>query len=232
MHVLIVEDEARIARRIARMTQAIFGDSLQSLSQASTLSEAQTLMVKQPVDLLLLDLNLNGASGFDLLRSAVSGAFHTIIISAYKEQAITAFEYGVLDFVPKPFNRARLEEAFNRVLTQARSGSNTVKFLAVRQRQRIQLIALEEVLYIKGAGPYTELFLTDGSKALHDKSLEKLEQLLSPAFFRIHKSYLVKLSEIRQIITAPGSKYLAQLSNETQVPIGRTKYKELRELWG
>ncbi|MEP3210027.1 MAG: LytTR family DNA-binding domain-containing protein [Maribacter sp.] len=231
MNILIVEDESRIAKRIERLTRAIFGNALQSLKHIDNLSEALQFIENSTLDLVLLDLNLNGDNGFDLLKTAVSQSFHTIVISAYKDQAITAFEHGVLDFVPKPFNRERLEQALQRTITKAKIESSAIKFLAVKKRHRIQLIPITEVVYIKGAGVYTELFLTDGHKELHDKSLEKLEQLLSPAFERIHKSYLVKLSEIKEIVVRSGSKYRAELKNGERVPIGRTKYKDLKARW-
>jgi len=231
MNILIVEDESRIAKRIERMTRDIFGNTLQSLKRINTLHEALRFIENSSLDLVLLDLNLNGDNGFDLLTTAVSESFHTIVISANKDQAITAFEYGVLDFVPKPFNRDRLEQAFNRTIAKAIAANNKVKFLAIKKRGRIQLIPIEEVLYIKGAGAYTELFLANGKKELHDKSLEKLEQLLSPTFERIHKSYLVKLSEVKEIIVKPGSKYMAELKYGAHIPIGRTKYKDLKAKW-
>jgi len=231
MNILIIEDESRIAKRIERMTRDIFGDTLQSLKHINTLDEALRFIENNSLDLVLLDLNLNGESGFDLLTTAVSESFHTIIISAYKEQAITAFEYGVLDFVPKPFNKDRLQQALNRTITKEKIKPNEIKFLAIKKRQRIQLIPLEDLLYIKGAGAYTELFLVDGKKELHDKSLEKLEQLLSYSFERVHKSYIVKMSEIRQIIVESGSKYVAELKNGTHIPIGRTKYKDIKAKW-
>ena len=228
MNILVVEDESRIAKRIERLTRDILGHDLQSFRHINTLEEALEYIEGNTPDLLLLDLNLNGSSGFDLLTTAVSKSFHTIIISAYQDQAITAFEYGVLDFVPKPFNRDRLEEALKRAITKEKATTNEVKFLAIKKRNLIQLISIEDVIYIKGAGSYTELILANGTSELHDKSLEKLEQLLSPTFYRIHKSYLVKMSEIKKIIIASGSKYMAELKNEEQVPIGRTKYKDLK----
>lgn len=230
MNILIVEDESRIAKRIERMTRDIFGNELNSLTHINTLQEALTFIETHPLDLVLLDLNLNGEDGFDLLTTAVSQSFHTIVVSAYKDQAITAFEYGVLDFVPKPFNRDRLEQAFNRVITKEKP-STPIKYLAVKSRHKIQLIPIEDLLYIKGAGAYTELFLTDGKKELHDKSLEKLEQLLSNSFERIHKSYLVKMSEVKGIKVASGSKYMAELKNGALIPIGRTKYKDIKAKW-
>ena len=231
MNILIVEDESRIAKRIERMTRDILGDVLQSLTHINTLHEALKFIENNSLDLVLLDLNLNGNNGFDLLTTAVSKSFHTIIISAYKDQAITAFEYGVLDFVPKPFNRDRLEQALYKTIAKEKTETNEIKFLAIKKRHRIQLIPIEELLYIKGAGAYTELFLANGKKELHDKSLEKLEQLLSYSFERIHKSYVLRMSEIKEIIVESGSKYIAELKNGERIPIGRTKYKDIKAKW-
>ncbi len=231
MNILIVEDESRIAKRIERMTRDILGETLQSLTHINTLHEALFFIENNALDLVLLDLNLNGDNGFDLLTTVVSESFHTIVISAYKDQAIAAFEYGVLDFVPKPFNRDRLEQAFNRASTKEKTENNKIKLLAIKKRGRIQLIPIDDLLYIKGAGAYTELFLADGKKELHDKSLEKLEQLLSHTFERIHKSYLVRISEIKEVIIESGSKYIAELKNGERIPIGRTKYKDIKAKW-
>tara|TARA_R110002167_G_scaffold117623_13_gene293703 strand:- start:437 stop:1135 length:699 start_codon:yes stop_codon:yes gene_type:complete len=231
MNILIVEDESRIAKRIERMTRDILGDTLQSLKHIDNLPEALKYIENSALDLVLLDLNLNGDNGYDLLTTAVSESFHTIVISAYKDQAIAAFEYGVLDFVPKPFNRDRLEQALNRVIAKEKTATNKIKLLAVKKRHRIQLIPIEDLIYIKGAGAYTELYLADGKKELHDKSLEKLEQLLSPTFERIHKSYLVKMSEVTEIVVKSGTKYMAELKNGEFIPIGRTKYKDIKAKW-
>ena len=231
MNILIIEDESRIAKRIERMTREILGNTIQSLEHINTLHGALKFIENNSLDLLFLDLNLNGKNGFDMLATAVSESFHTIVVSAYKDQAITAFEYGVLDFVPKPFNRDRLEQALNRVVTRGKIATNQIKVLAVKKRGKILLIPIEDLLYIKGAGAYTELFLANGKKELHDKSLEKLEQLLSQTFERIHKSYLVKMSEVKEIIVKSGSKYVAELKQGDHIPIGRTKYKEIKAKW-
>lgn len=232
MNILIVEDESRIAKRVDRMTRDILGTSIESLAMVNTLHEGLAFIENNTLDLVLLDLNLNGEDGFDLLATAVSASFHTIIISANKEQVLTAFEYGVLDFVLKPFNRDRLEQALKRTtIKEEETLSSKTKLLAIKKRGRILLIPIENVLFIKGAGAYTELFLAGGTKELHDKSLEKLEQLLSPSFIRIHKSYLVKMSEVKQISVKTGSKYLAELKNGTTIPVGRTKYKDLKAKW-
>ncbi|RYF25612.1 MAG: response regulator transcription factor, partial [Flavobacteriales bacterium] len=181
------------------------------------------------IDLLLLDLNLNGENGFDLLESVVARSFHTIIVSAYTDRAIKAFEYGVLDFVPKPFDEVRLAQAFKRLTQSLKTTEETLKFLAVKKAGNVKLIDINELLYIKGAGIYSELYLQNGNVELHDKSLEALEQILPNNYERIHKSYLVSLQLAERIIVQSGSKYDLLLKNGIVLPIGRSKYKELKK---
>ncbi|MFL1896603.1 LytR/AlgR family response regulator transcription factor [Aquimarina sp. 2-A2] len=230
MHILIVEDEARIARRIIRMTKEFFLNTVVKLTHKESLSEGIDFLENNPLDLVLLDLNLNGEDGFGLLKQTVSGSFHTIIISAHRDKALQAFEYGVLDFVAKPFNQERLNLAFNRVLRKEDIADRTINVLAVKKRGEIKLISIDDIRYIQGAGVYSELVLLNDTKMLHDKSLEKLEQLLPKTFFRTHKSYLVKVSEIQKILVSSGSKYDLILKNNEVLPIGRTRYKELKSV--
>ncbi|HEX8329673.1 MAG TPA: LytTR family DNA-binding domain-containing protein [Hymenobacter sp.] len=227
MRIVIVEDEARIARRIERLTRAFFGSEL-DLTTCDSITQGLHALETAPPDLLLLDLNLNGRDGFGLLESVSAGAFHTIIISAYADKAITAFAHGVLDFVPKPFAEERLNQAFARVSATLRKPESGLKFLAVKKQGNIILIDINDLRYIKGAGIYTELHLQNGQRELHDKSLEKLEQLLPSSFERIHKSYLVPIAQAQKILVQEGGKYQLQLKNGELVPIGRARYKELR----
>lgn len=228
MRILLVEDESRVAKRIERMTRSFFGNKLQKVLLCEGLPEARQLMQQQPFDLVLLDLNLNGEDGFELLQETASAAFHTIIISAYKDKAITAFEYGVLDFVPKPFNEERLAQAFLRISSTQKAGIGA-RYLSVKKRGAITLIDVSDICYIQGAGIYTELHLKNRRKEIHDKSLEKLEQLLPPNFVRIHKSYIADMLEAQEILVETGSKYSLLLSTGQRLPIGRTRYKTLKE---
>ncbi|WP_271404959.1 LytR/AlgR family response regulator transcription factor [Tenacibaculum soleae] len=231
MNILIIEDEIRIAKRIERMTKEFFLNTLQNINSVQSLVEGVNFIKNNKLDLVLLDLNLNGKNGFDILKETVSGSFHTIIISANKEKALKAFEFGVLDFIPKPFNQKRIDLAFNRIVKKEEVSTENLQFLAVKKRGVTNLVNINDVNYVKGAGVYTEIHLTNGDKELHDKSLEKLSQLLPESFQRIHKSYLVKITEIKEIIVQTGSKYSIELKNGEILPVGRTKYKELKNLF-
>lgn len=228
MKILIVEDESRIAKRILRMVHEFFANQIEEVKQLESLQDALQYISRHQLDLVLLDLNLNGDSGFKLLKNTSSQAFHTIIISAYTDQALSAFEYGVLDFVAKPFNKERLNLAFNRAINKQNLEQKSIKVLGVKVRNEIQLINIHDIQYIKGAGIYSELVLNDGTTFLHDKSLEKLVQLLPDTFVRIHKSYLVKLTELQSIQVNSGSKYSVLLKNGEELPIGRARYKDLK----
>jgi len=229
MKILVIEDEQRIAKRIMRMTREFFLNTLQEITHIESLDSGIQHIEEHTIDLVLLDLNLNGENGFELLKNAVSQSFHTIIISAYKDQALKAFEFGVLDFVPKPFNKERLQKAFNRVLNKEDITTKDIKFLAVKKRREVRLIDINDIMFIKGAGVYSELVLHNSDTYLHDKTLEKLEQLLPDTFIRIHKSYILKITEIASIKVSSGSKYEAALHNGELLPIGRTKYKDLKD---
>jgi DNA-binding LytR/AlgR family response regulator len=152
-----------------------------------------------------------------------------VIVSANTDRALEAFQYGVLDFVPKPFTRERLAQALARVHGPVTRAGQAARNLAVKKAGRIELVPVDDVLYVQGAGNYSELVLADGRKELHDKTLERLEALLPEDFERTHKSYLVRLSAIKALHASEGSHYELELKNGTCLPVGRTRYKELRE---
>ncbi len=228
MKILIIEDEARIAKRIERMTRDFFDKEVLILL-CDSLENGLLAIEQNSIDLLLLDLNLNGEDGFEILQTFVAGPFQTIIISAYTDKAITAFNYGVLDFVPKPFDQNRLAQAFTRYATSGKQSGNNLRFLAVRKAKTFRLVPINEIIYIKGAGIYTELHLSNGKIELHDKSLEALEKLLPETFERIHKSYILCWDHADKIVVEAGGKYSIQLKSGELLPIGRSKYKEIKE---
>jgi DNA-binding LytR/AlgR family response regulator len=232
MKILIVEDEPLLAQRLERFSREILGERLESVRVANLFSEASARLDESPIDLLLLDLNLHGRDGMELLASSVAGSFHTIIVSANTDQALRAFEYGVIDFVPKPFSRERLAQAFQRVTEMSGRAAGAAKFLAVRKHGKVELVPIDRVLYVEGAGAYAELVLDDGKRELHDKTLEKLHALLPPVFERIHKSYIVRWTAVKALHAQEGSHYEVELKNGLRLPVGRTRYKELREKLG
>ncbi|MBI2813597.1 MAG: response regulator transcription factor [Opitutae bacterium] len=229
MKLLLIEDEPLVAQRLERFCREILAGGLEKLHSATTFDQAGAWLAENPVDVALLDLNLEGQDGMELLKRSVASSFHTIIVSANTDRALEAFQYGVMDFVPKPFTRERLAQALERVRSPGGRAAFAARNLAVKKAGRVELVAIDDVVYVQGAGNYSELVLAGGRRELHDKTLEKLETVLPADFERIHKSYLVRMSAVKALHSAEGSHYEAELKNGVCLPIGRARYKELRE---
>lgn len=229
MKILIVEDELRAAKRLARLTRSLLGNEVESLKTVMTLGEAQEVIASETIDILLLDLNLSGHDGFETLKTALAESFHTIVVSAYGDKALEAFDYGILDFVPKPVDEERLEKAFLRYKSSIARKHPNAKFLAVKGYGSVELVNTADILYFQGADIYTEIHLKSGASKLYEKSLDKLQSLLSENFFRTHRSYIVRVEAIAKLNASSGSKYSLQLANGTELPVGRTKVADLRK---
>lgn len=252
MRILIVEDEKVAARGLQRMVQNLFakaGKSISAIHWEATLDASRAALVENPVDILFLDLNLNGENGFDLLQEAVAGSFHTIVVSANENQAIRAFEYGVLDFVPKPVSEERLAKALHRVWhghdragkdgaandSAASEGAihenvTPAKFLPVRKPKGIVLIALDDVAYFKGDGNYVEIHLRSGATEYHRQTLDSLAKVLSSRFARIHRSIIVDLKAVKRVVSQGGGRYEAEMQSGTTLPLSRAYHKYFKQM--
>ena len=195
-----------------------------------SLEDASVLIDQKPIDLCLLDLDLKGADGYDLLRSSVSDTFHTIIISAHTEQAVEAFQFGVLDFVPKPFEEDDLRFALDRYFNRVQKHELMTKYLTTRKGHSYSVFPLDDVLYFKAADVYVEAHLKEGKVELLSKTMDRLEQILPSCFFRIHRSYIAAISCIQSYTHIESGTCRITLKNGDVLPLSRRRYKELNEL--
>jgi DNA-binding LytR/AlgR family response regulator len=220
MRIAIVEDETMVARRLERMVRDIAGGDAESIECVTALDDALAIVAGGRVDLLFLDLNLNGRNGFRLLEEAVAAPFQTVVVSAHHEQALRAFEYGVTDFVAKPFSEERLRKAVDRALGRDGIARGRTRCLAVRKGREVRTIPIDRIAFIRGADDFSELHLDDGSSHLHQKTLAALEALLPEPFVRIHRSYIANLARARGLRAAS-----LVLEDGRLLPIGRS-YRE------
>jgi DNA-binding LytR/AlgR family response regulator len=232
MRILIVEDERPIAEDIQLLVKQILKKEITSLHIETTLDNALAYLNEKPIDVLLLDLNLNSKDGFQILQQMVSNSFHTIVISANINRAVEAFEYGVLDFVPKPYSAERLKAAFQRLQSSHALDGHAIKYLSVKKGFSVQLIPLENIRYFKSANIYVELHLKDKQIAIYDKPIKLLEPLLPANYYRIHKSYLVNIDTIGTIQILGGGQYCAVLKSGDCLPVSRQKIKVLKSKLG
>jgi len=228
MRILIVEDEPPIADYIEEACRHLIRETDVSIQQVFSLDAASEYVSETKIDLCLLDLNLNGQNGYELLKRVAAGSFHTIVISAYTDLAFHAFEYGVLDFVPKPFHEERLGLALQRFFSSRRRVDVTTKYLTVRDGARVSIIKIGDVLYFKAADNYVEAHLKNNQRKLLDKTLHRLLQILPKHYVQIHRSYVIDIHELKSFGHTPDGHYQVELKNGAFLPLSRTRYKELR----
>lgn len=231
MRILIVEDEPPIARYIEQCTRSLLKTLIRRLDTVYSLEEAFEYLQRKSIDLCLLDLNLSGSDGYELLKQVMAMPYRCIIISAHTEKAVTAFEYGVVDFVPKPFTPERLQMAFDRYLGSGQ-GPSPVKYLVHRRGSGNHLLALEEVVYFKAVRVFVEAFLQNGGQVLLEKHLNQLERILPDSFLRIHRSYMVNIHHIEQYGYSGETGYRMRLKDGTVLPVSRYRYRALRDHLG
>lgn len=225
MRVIILEDEPMVARRLERVTRQVLGAQLRSVHCVSTIDSAVAQLNRGEESVLLLDLNLSGEDGFEVLRSAMAEPCSTIVVSANTNRALEAFELGVVDFVPKPFTAERLQLAFDRLVE--RRGAERTRYLAVSIAGRIDLIALDEVVAIHGDDDYSSIETASGQKRLHKRTLAQLETLLPSTFQRVHRSHIVNLMQAKRILIDENGSRSVLLANGSEVPVSRSYADEL-----
>jgi DNA-binding LytR/AlgR family response regulator len=225
MHVVILEDEAVVARRLARLTREILGEALESLHCVADLPAAALHLQSHRDALLFLDLNLAGQDGFEVLRRALAEPFQTVIVSANTDRAIEAFELGVIDFVAKPFSAERLTKAIDRVRQGARQ--EQARYLSVSLAGKVEMIPVASVVAIHGDDDYSNIEAADGRRHLHKKTLTALECVLPPEFRRVHRSHIVNLQHVDRMLTLDGGARVILMKNGTRVPVSRAGAKAL-----
>ncbi len=227
MKILIVEDEARSARRLERLIRRLLPE-VERLYVEQGLAEGLRRLADDSVDLLLLDLNLSGKDGFEAVRDGVSRAFHTIVVSAHVDRAVEAFEYGVLDFVPKPVMEPRLRIALDR-FRGAEPTERSTRHLIVRRSGSLKRVRVSEVLRVEASGHYSALHLASGRTEFHDKPLDRLIEILPRSFIRAHRSHIVNLDETLTLRPLGGGRYKLRMSDGTELPVGRTRVQSVKE---
>ncbi len=231
MKILIVEDEKPIAKYIEKLCYNILKNNIQSVYLYYTLDNASKFLFENQIDICLLDLNLNGENGYELLKLAVSGSFHTIIISAYTDQAVEAFKYGVLDFIPKPFNEDRLKLAFDRYFDRIKRKELNTKYLSIYRYGKNDIISIDHIEFFKAADIYVQVHFKNGKTEILNKTMDRLEQILPSRFIRIHRSYLVDIKEIKSYGHHTGGTYHVIMKSRQSLPLSRQKYKELHKIF-
>jgi DNA-binding LytR/AlgR family response regulator len=235
---LIVDDEPP-ARSELRFLLGRY-PRIKVVGEATDAEEALALAENVPYDVVFLDVNLPEVDGIDVATRLASRAEHpyVVFVTAYSEYAVRAFEVSAFDYLVKPVSERRIDQTVTRLLSvlDASLGrpvqpSRRLERLAVNRGGKTVLLDLDQVYYFQAEGDYSRVY-APGGNYLTNNSLKTLEERLDDRlFFRSHRSYVVNLSRITEIISLPSNMFELRLGDErkTTLPLSRRQTRELRK---
>jgi two-component system LytT family response regulator len=233
---LIVDDE-RLARSELRRLLAPHQD-VTIVGEAANADEAAHRLAASDIDLLLLDVQMPGGTGFDLLER-LDRVPLVVFTTAYDEYALRAFEVNAFDYLVKPIRPDRLAAALDKVRlvwagqrsasevpTRPRTASDRI---FIRDGERCWIVALGEVVLIEAEGNYSRVHFGPNRPLLRT-SLQALEARVDPTlFFRASRSHLVNLRFVDGVANGVDDGLVVRLRTGQSIPVSRRQARRLRE---
>jgi len=200
----ILVDDERLARKELRSMLAEH-EIIDVVGEAETVAQAAELVRAKKPDVVFLDIQLPGETGFDLLEK-ISPACRIIFVTAFDAYAIRAFEVNALDYLLKPINPARLAQAIERLMIHDSASVAPVRALEYEDRLFIEVdehsrfLKVSDIMVISAMGDYSQIFSCDGQKSLILKPLKDWEERLPAKHFtRIHRSTIININYVERV---------------------------------
>lgn len=244
MTTLIIDDEPLARSIIKEYLQ--FHPDLELVAECNDGFEGLKAIQQYQPDLIFLDIQMPKINGFEMLE-LIEEPPSVIFTTAFDEYAIKAFESHAIDYLLKPFSRERFDKAISKLKQTGKSGNNreqliplldSVSSLAEQQRVvvkmagKIRIIPVDDIHYLEAADDYVKIHTGDGVY-LKNKTMGHFESVLvSTQFVRIHRSFMVNVTEITRIDPYEKENHLAMLKSGAQVPVSKTGYAKLKTVLG
>jgi two-component system LytT family response regulator len=239
MHKAVIIDDERLARNELKKLLQDFPE-VEVVGEAANANEGIDLIENLSPDLVFLDIQMPGKTGFDMLTE-LERAPHVIFVTAYDEYALNAFQVNALDYLMKPVEPKRLADALTKVKQRDEedqmSYSNINRGLLgdkdqvfVKDGERCWFVKLSEVRLFESVGNYAKVFFA-GNKPLILKSLNSLEERLDEkVFFRANRKHIVNLKLIEKIEPYFNGGLLLELIGGEKVEVSRRQAVKFKEM--
>ncbi len=252
---IIVVDDEQLAREELAFLLGQLGD-VEVVGHAGNGIEALRVIEEHTPDVVMLDVQMPGLTGFEVARRLLRAGIDTqlVFVTAYDQHAIEAFEVNAVDYLLKPVEAGRLATAVDRVRRRVESGrvpsktpsaeemDKLLQLLSERQGRREQLalkvadrfllVQSDEVVHASVEDDVITVVTNSLSGTSNYRTLDELQARLDPAiFWRVHRSHLVNINKIKEIVPWFSRNYILKMRDGkgTEIPVSRSQTKRLRE---
>lgn len=236
MKIAIIEDELQARKLTIQLLRTCFKE-IEIVGEAVSIIDGVNLINNTKPDLVLLDIQLADGNGFEILDRISFKQFKIIFITSYSDFAIKAFKYGAVNYLLKPYAEEDFIEAINRMNSEKLVDSITnlnISLDSIKSKKKIdkisiptvsgfEILNLFDIICFEAIPEQIALIRTNGKRIRINKFLNEYEELLKDdGFERVHKSFLVNISHIKNYILNEIGGILV-LSNNKEVPVSRRK---------
>jgi two-component system, LytTR family, response regulator LytT len=252
---IIVDDEKPAREELAFLLKGF--SEINLLAQGKNGLEAVNLIREHSPDLLFLDVQMPGLDGFGVLKKLVERKLkvpHVVFATAFDHYAVQAFDVNAVDYVLKPFDRTRIAKAIQKAkkeieahtspaerleqlvsqLAAPKPASSQPSKVLVRSQQRMLLVDSSDLIFASIEGGLISVIAKDVAGTSNYRTLEELFAALDPeSFWRPHRSFLVNIHHIKEVVPWFKSSFMLKMDDKKQseIPVSRQQTKRLRELF-
>ena len=253
MKALVIDDEELARKRVLNLLEDV--EDIEVIGECSNGRTAIERINADKPDLIFLDINMKDMNGFEVLkRVEIANKPVVIFVTAYDNYALKAFDVDAFDFLLKPFKDERFFRTIDKVLKTTKTEANenfekrmveffheyskggiqlnSVSKIPIKQGNKTALVDPKEIMYIQASGYYAEIFVNSKKYVLRE-SLNNLEEILdNNLFIRIHRSTIINLNFVDEIIHSEYSEIDAKMTDGKLLHISKSHKKEFLEKIG
>ena len=236
MQSMIIDDEAPNRENLHALLHRYCPD-VTVVAEAGSIETGVTLLRKHRPELLFLDIQLHGHSGFELLKQLEHIDFEIIFVTAYDQYGIQAIKFSALDYLLKPIDVEELQAAVQKarvklsqrktndrlesLVSYLKSGKETPPVIALPLQEEIRYVPVSDIIRCEASNTYTYFYLQGGEKILVSQTLKEYDSLLrTHGFLRTHQSHLVNPHYVKSWIREDGG--LLLLKDTTKIPVSKS----------
>lgn len=232
-----MDDEALARKNLASLLSA--EKDFEIAGECADGKSAVSCIVNLEPDLVFLDVQMPGMSGFEVLEALGRASLPAVVfVTAFDQFAVKAFDAQALDYLLKPFRRERFQETLTRI-RRGLIARSSVRLLAparatpdrmvVKSGDRLVFVPFEELTYIRASANYVTLHIGSTTFDVRETIAAMESRLPAERFVRIHRSFIVNLASVRELYHAGGGEYLIILRSNKELPVGSSYTHVIRD---